>query len=274
MLEKKISFSVVPPIRHSLFITGLLTILLVFLQGCATLFPTPTKKPIPEERIKGVIFDTKAQNRKVVSFLRTGHISVRNGLWQRESNIFAAGTKDPFRIKIEITHSWGYPVFHILISGGKLEVLSFKEKRIYMGDFTPRSLSRLFPGELDPQLIWSILRGYPPLPPYHNAASSKGNQLSLMGENGKEVEKLELDPDTFLPRLAFFPQTGIQVGFSDYRKQGDIRYAKKIKIISLQNSRSLKLWEGKVIFNKNIPDEIFSIQKPPGFQKGVTPIFD
>jgi len=143
-----------------------------------------------------------------------------------------------------------------------------------MGDFTPRSLSRLFPGELDPQLIWSILRGYPPLPPYHNAASSKGNQLSLMGENGKEVEKLELDRDTFLPRIAFFPQTGIQVGFSDYRKQGDIRYAKKIKIISLQNSRSLKLWEGKVIFNKNIPDEIFSIQKPPGFQKGVTPIFD
>ncbi|MGD2125734.1 MAG: hypothetical protein PVG99_06610 [Desulfobacteraceae bacterium] len=252
--------------RHARFIDTLTVFLVItFYPGCATISPPLPRKPFSEQQLKSLIVRIQEQENRVSSFYRICRLSVEDGYWAQDVNILIAGTKDPFRIKIEITHPWGRPIVHILVIRDRLEVLSFAEKKIYEGFFTPEALSRFFPAELDDRMIWAALRGYPTLRRYDRITSLEANQMNLFNEKGEEVETIDFYPESLHPRQVTFPEDGIDLAFSGFEEDHGIRYAKEVRMAHKRGEKKLTLRNGKMAFNKVIPDQIFALDRPPGF---------
>ncbi len=244
------------------FLSSLLTCLLFLsLSGCATLYT-----PLPEGEVEIILASIQAQEREVFSFYTTGALSLRDRNWESDSHALIVGNRNPFKIKIEVTHPWGRPIVHILIDERNLQVLSFAEERLYLGAFTPKTLSRFLPGELDADLVWAVLRGYPHLLPYHGTRSMKSNQIRLIDQEGKAHQIIDLYPESKLPRTVFFPAKNIILGFSDFQQIDGIYYARQVRVEDMGGKSDLMLKNGKMVFNKTIPKEVFQLVKPPSFR--------
>jgi hypothetical protein len=244
------------------FLSSLLTCLLsLSLISCATLY-----KPLPDRDVEVILASIQAQERKVFSFYTTGGLSLRDRDWESESHVLIVGNRNPFRIKIEVTHPWGRPIVHILIDERHLQVLSFAEKRLYLGVFTPETLSKFLPGELDAHLVWAVLRGYPHLLPYHGTTSMKANQIRLLDQEGRTHEIIDLYPESKLPRMVFFPAKNISLGFSDFQQVDGIYYARQVEVEDMGGKSNLMLRNRKMVFNKTIPKAVFHLEKPPSFR--------
>ena len=256
-----------PPflLYRSLFSFFTLAFILVF-SSCASLYKSTLSKPLDTQQIKNILYTIKEQDKKVSSFYNLGNIIVKNWLWESEANILVAGTRNPFRIKIEITHAWGQPILHFLIDGGILEVLSFSDNKRYHGQFTPKALSKFIPCEFDENLIWAALRGYPSLLEFHGITSSGANQITLFDEGAGEVQRIELYPESLLPKQIFLPKNLIRLAFQDFEEDNGIYYAKEVRANDMDGRRSLIVKSRKMSFNRIIPDQIFFIEKPPNFE--------
>lgn len=244
------------------FLLSLLTcFLFLFLSSCATLY-----KPLPDRDVEVILARLQDQERKVFSFYTTGSLSLKDRNWESESHVLIVGNRNPFKIKIEVTHPWGRPIVHILIDEKNLQMLSFAEKRLYLGVFTPQTLSKFLPLELDAHLVWAVLRGYPHLLPYHGTTSMKANQIRLLGQKGRVQEIIDLYPATKLPKTVFFPAKNIGLGFSDFQQIDGIYYARQVKVKETGGKSNLMLRNRKMVFNKTIPKEVFQLVKPPSFR--------
>jgi len=245
---------------------SLLTVfLLILLSHCATIYQPPSLRPLSEQDVETILSKIQEQDSRVFSFYTSGRLTIKNWNWKSESNILIVGTRDPFKIKIEVTHPWGRPIVHILIDKTRLEVLSFPDKKLYLGTFTPRALSRFFPGDFDAHLIWAVLRGYPNLRRYHRTISLKSDQISLFNEKEKVVEVVDLYPESLLPKLVSFPEQDITLAFSDFQEDNGIYYARKVRLENVEGKRNLVLKNRKMVFNKTIPEQVFFLEKPPSF---------
>jgi hypothetical protein len=242
-------------------LSSLLTFfLLVSLSSCATIY-----KPLGDKDVEVILSRIQAQEGKVFSFYTSGGLSLQDRDWESESHVLIVGNRNPFKIKIEVTHPWGRPIVHILIDGKNLQVLSFPEKKLYLGVFTPEALSRFLPGELDAHLVWAALRGYPHLLAYHRTTSIKANQIRLFDEKGKVLEIIDLHPESRLPRMVFFPEKNIGLEFSDFQELDGIYYARKVRVEDMDGKSNLMLRNRKTVFNKTIPMQVFHLEKPPSF---------
>lgn len=242
-------------------LSALLTgFLFLSLSSCATLY-----KPIPDRDVEVILASIQAQERKVFSFYTRGGLSLKDRDWESESHVLIVGNRNPFKIKIEVTHPWGRPIVHILIDERNLQVLSFAEKRLYLGAFTPETLSKFLPGELDAHLVWAVLRGYPHLLSYQGTRSTKANQIRLLDEMGRAREIIDLYPESKLPRMVFFPAKNIGLGFSDFQQIDGIYYARQVRVEDMGGKSNLMLRNRKMVFNKTIPQEVFHLEKPPSF---------
>jgi len=233
------------------------------LSGCAPVF---FKKPLGDQELQNAVSLLKAQEEAAASFFTTGHILVKDWYWDQEANTLMAGTKTPLRLRLEITHGWGQPILHLVVVGKTFKALSYGERKLYMGDLTPGALSKFFPADLDADLIWEVLRGFPKLRPHSRMESRKADQMSFMDGRGDEMEVLDLDPDSGLPRQASFPERRLAVRYGDVQQVGGILYAREVKVTQLEGTRSLTLKNGTMVFNKPIPDDLFRIDIPPGFE--------
>ena len=234
--------------------------LFVPLSGCATLY-----KPLNEKDVEVILSRIQTQEGKVFSFYTSGALSLRDRDWESESHVLIVGNKNPFKMKIEVTHPWGGPLVHILIDERDLQVLSFPERKLYLGAFTPEALSKFLPGELDAHLVWSVLRGYPHLLAYHRTLSLKANQIRLLDEKGKVLEIINLYPESKLPRMVFFPEKNMGLGFSDFQEMDGIYFARKVKLEDMAGKSNLTLRNRKMVFNVTIPKQVFQLEKPPSF---------
>jgi hypothetical protein len=236
---------------------------LVGLSGCAPVF---FKKPLSDQELGNVASLLKTQEEAAATFFSAGHMVVKDWYWDQEANTLIAGTRTPLRLKIEITHGWGQPILHLLVVGKSFKALSYLERKLYVGDLTPGALSKFFPADLNADLIWEVLRGFPKPRAQGRMESRKADQVSLLDRNGGEVEVLDLDPESGLPRLASFPERKVAVRYGDIRKDGGILYAGEVRVTQLEGARWLTLKNGKIVFNKPIPDEIFRMEIPSGFE--------
>jgi hypothetical protein len=241
----------------------LAVVLLLTLSGCA---PVLFKKPLSDVELGNVLSLLKAQEEAANTFFTTGQMIVKDWYWDQEANTLMAGTRTPLRLRIEITHAWGQPILHLLVAGRTFKALSYGERKLYMGDLTPGSLSKFFPADLDADLIWDVVRGFPKLEHRGRVVSTKADQVNFLNQNGDEVEILDLDPESGLPRHLSFPERKVGIGYADFQQEGGILYAKEVRVKQLEGARSLTLKNGKMIFNKPIPDEIFRMEIPPGFE--------
>ncbi len=241
----------------------LAVILLITVSGCA---PLLFKKPLSDQELRNVVSLLKAQEESVDAFYTSGQMTVKDWYGDQEANTLMAGTRTPLRLRMEITHAWGQPILHLVVVGKTFKALSYGERKLYIGDLNPGALSKFFPADLDADLIWEVLRGFPKLRPHGRMESRKADQVSLLDRNGDEMEILELDPESGLPRRVSFPERKVAVGYADFQQEDGILYAKEVRVTQLEGSRNLTLKNGKMVFNKPIPDEIFRMEIPPGFE--------
>jgi hypothetical protein len=235
----------------------------VTLSGCA---PVLFKKPLSDQELGKALSLLKAQEEAADTFFTTGQMVVKDWYWDQDADTLVAGTRVPLRLRIEITHAWGQPILHLLVVGKTFKALSYGERKLYMGDLTPGALSKFFPADLDAPLIWDVLRGFPKLQQDGRVESTKADQVNVLNRHGNEVEILELDPESGLPRQLSFPERKLGIGYADFQREGGILYAKEVRVRQLEGTRSLTLKNGKMIFNKPIPEEIFRMEIPPGFE--------
>ena len=246
---------------------ALIIIIALFPFGCAGV-----KRPVPQEplgiyEVERLIIDLRDQQEKVSSFFASGSVLVKGWIWKSEADILIAGVRDPFKIKIEITHPWGSPIFHLLIDEERVEALSFSERRIYSGDLTPEALAGFLPGTLcDRDLIWSVLRGFPLIERYHKAESTKKDEIKLLNKEGGDIETIRLSSESLLPEIVIFPEKSLELLFSGFKEDSGIYYAEEVTVNNIEGAKDLVLKINKMVVNNNIPDEIFTLEKPPTFE--------
>jgi hypothetical protein len=236
----------------------------LFLSHCATL--PPTHRPLRDEEIATVISSLRRQQEKVTSFYALGSVSVKKGLWESEADILVIGEKKPLALKIEITHPWGQPILHILINKGRIEAFSYPEKKLYVGVFSPQAVSRFIPGKLDPTLVWALMRGYPPVRDHARAVATAYGQILLLDRQGKEVERIGLQRENLDPFTVTFPENGIRLELTEIQEQKSIRFARRFTLESMEDKRDMIVLTKKVVFNRPIPNGVFSIKKPPPYE--------
>lgn len=218
-----------------------------------------------ERQVEEALSRLHEQEGKVSSFYARGNLLMKNWYAEEESGIVIAGSRDPFRIKIEVTHGWGRPILHVLIDRGKLEVLSFQESMLYVGDFTPEALSRFLPGPLSPDLIWSALRGYPTVSPHSKVLSPEADRIDLYGAGDEKVETIQFGRETRHPERVVLPRQQVALSFSDFVEIDGVVYARGVEVDHKKSRGKLLLKNEKALFNRPVPDEVFALEKPPGF---------
>jgi hypothetical protein len=224
-------------------------------------------RPLDTLTANAVLNDIQDQAARVSTFYSIGTITVKDWKWDTDADMLIIGQKKPFKIKIEITHPWKGPVLHILIDDDTLEVLSFSDKKLYVGPFTAESLSKFIPGSFsDAGLIWSALRAYPHLQDHHKTALYEENMINLLSEDNREIETISLQPESLYPERAVFPDHGLDLTFSTFREIEDIRYAEDVRVKNINSKRDLLLKNKKMVFNQPIPEKIFTILRLPNYE--------
>jgi len=244
-----------------------ISLLVLFLfQSCA---PVPVKPPPPpfgHQEIDRIVSGFKEQERRVYTFFSSGRLTIEAKGSESGSNILIVGSKNPFKLKIELTHAWGRPLLHILIHENKMYVISFPEKRYYHGRLGTLGSFRFFPARLDPDQVWALLRAYPALKQHRQAVSLKGNQITLLNGKAEPVQVVDVYSESSLPRLVSFPEQGIKVSFSDFGSNSGLKYARKIRLVDPKTETILALKLKQTVFNKILPESIFKLEKPKGFE--------
>jgi len=236
---------------------------LFLLQNCALISTKPPAVPFTPQNITHIVSNFKEQERQVLSFYSSGRLILKKDISESESNILIVGTRDPFKIKIETTHPWGRPLLHFLVSETRFQILSFPEKKYYLGNFCQ---TKFFPVRLTPTQVWSLLRGYPILRKYNRAVSFKGNQITFFDMKDKIVQIIDFYPQSKLPRQVSFPGQKIRIAFSNYKNENGICYASNIRLSDPEVGIVLALELKQAAFNKTIPKTIFDLKIPRDFK--------
>jgi len=241
---------------------------LFLLPGCS-LYKKPVIKLSPSDPVSvDIISFLAGQENKVFQFYANGKITIKGWVLGQSASIFIAGKKNPLRIKIEITHSWGKPVLYFLIKNDQLEVLDFNDKKIYSGKFSSESLSRFFPGKgYNKEIIWGILRGYPAFNSLDQWGLITPNRIKLINKNASVMSEVELSPDMKNPKKISHLIKGMNIVFTDFSKTNNTHYAKKVTLEDVSSGKDLILIKNRVVFNKKIPEEVFIMELPKNFER-------
>ena len=235
-------------------------------QCCAPVSVQHPSRPFDLQKISDFISMSREQERRVHALFSSGRLTIKGNGSETELNALTAGVRDSGKIKIEITHPWGHPFLHILLNEKRFQILSFREKRYYSGSLGSFDPSRLFPGILDPDLIWTFVRGYPVIRKNNRVVSLKENQTTLLNANGEFVQVIDFHPQNGTPCAVFFPGQDVKITFSDLKYEDGIYYAGKVGLNDPQTGSLLTFDLKQVVFNKAIPKEIFQLEKPVGFK--------
>lgn len=240
--------------------------LLLLLSGCAYFAAAPLSPPLGRQEIDRVVKAFEEQERAVETLFSSAALLFEVQGFQSEATVLVVARRNPSTIKIEITHPWGQPLLHILMKGPNLDIISFSEKRHYHGHLGSPDLRRLIPLPLNPELLWSLARAYPVLPPYHRARSMKGDQISLINKQNADIQVIDLYPDTFLPRRVRFCQEEAYMSFSGFQNRDGMLYAKEISLRDHEGATRMTLEIRQMISNSPLPKAIFEQGTPQGFE--------
>ena len=241
-------------------------LLLLLLSCCARVAIPPPSPPLAPQSIKGVVSAIKKQGVMVRTLVSSGTLTLDIKGSESDTAVLIVATRDPSKIKIEITHTWGRPLLHILINGSSLDILSFTDKRVYSGRLGTTGLSGLIPVPLSPELVRTLARAYPVLLDHNLALSVNENQMIFLNQSDEMIQIVDLYPESDLPHRVSFCQQNTEVIFSDFQNSRGIRYAKEIEMNSPEKNARLALEIKQITFNKPVPDAIFQLETPRDFE--------
>ena len=253
--------------RHGRIAASLAACALLFASGCATIERRLFERPFDPDAVAILKADLEEQRDRVRSFFSAGRLQVKG--WQGrdvEADVFSAWTASPRRIKIELTHPWGQPLLHLLVDGEVFRLLSFGERKLYTGPFTGRTLSDVLPGEMDTDLIQDLLRSYPVVAPGLRALSEEPHQISFYSAKGEERRTIKFDRHTHRPAEVILPSRNIRLVFGDLHTAEGLHFAREAALVHVLGGRRLVHKVETMVFNRTIPDPVFMLQAPPGFE--------
>ena len=260
--------------KHSAHIECIKTIyvsintLFIFMlvSGCASIPPSSSIAPPDQAKLKKIIENISQNTTPVSTFISSGRVTSKNWAWGSEAKTMIVGQREPLQLKIELTHSWGRPILHILIKEENIEVLSFFEDRLYRGIYSPESLSKFIQVSPEIDQLWSILRGYPEVKPYDSLKVKDHDHLVLIDQTGKEQEEIGFDLESFKISSILFPGSDLKISFSEYSTEEGISYASKIGVNIERTGKTFILTHETMVFNREIPTKIFELRIPPDFE--------
>ena len=241
--------------------------LFLLLSACASLEPVPFYGPEGQETLSQVLAAMEVQEERVHTFYGSALLEARKWYGMSEAKVVMVGSRNPFRLKMEVNHAWGKPVAHILVDRGRVEILSFQERKLYRGTSATKALSLFFPGKISEDLVWSVLRGYPSLSPYRAVPAREKGRFILMDGQSRVTGNFSIVADDHLwPSTVYFSDEGLRLVFSQYHTLDGIDYADEVRLEAKTAGGALILKEKKMVFNRPVPPDVFSIQKPVGFE--------
>jgi len=248
------------------FLSSLSIFLLALVLGCAHLVSFPPAEPFSQQESDRLISNLRDQEEKISSFQGFGTLMFKKGEEEIEANLFAIGS-NPYKIRLEITHTWGRPLLHIVGDERNVSVLSLTDKKFFRG--TPHSLDikQFFLCGLGMDLIWKIFSGSVPiLSASGGAVSLKPHEISLYNKQGEVEEIVSFSPRTLLPRSIYFPKKGFSILFSEF-EEGDLGpHPLKIKVLKEDEDHLAVIRYKSLTLNKPVPEEIFQLNPPTNFE--------
>jgi len=234
--------------------------------GCSKLRQPLKTKPFFQKDASKILLSLKEQNKEINSFQGVGRISFEGEEGELESNLFIVG-KRPFKTRIEVTHLWGKPLFHIVIDGKNISVLSLIEKKFFRGHRGSLNIDQLFLLELDPNSIWDILAGRAPvLDEVKRAVRFESNKISLLNSNSEVIEIIRFSSNPVIPKSVYFPMKETTITLSKFRKMNSGYSALLIEIIEEKRNRLIKIEYKNFEVNRPVPDDVFVLKPLPGFK--------
>ncbi len=242
-------------------------LILALISGCAAL--RPARPPLSPSEVETVLHRLTTQNERVTTFYSMGSVSLRQWVVEsEEADILVVGSRDPLRIKVEITHSWGAPVLHILVDRERFEAFSYPDKVFYTGPATPGVLNRFLPSPPDLDHMWALLRGYPDLPEPASVRSEEGPRVACGPDcPGGASWSLKLHADTLEPERLAFPDSRLQVAFDDIRTADGIRFAGVVRFLPQDRSGQVVIRNRRMVFNREIPDAVYTLKTPGPYRE-------
>lgn len=237
----------------------------MLLLGCAPLVPSPPYAPFTQTETAQLISNLRAEGRRISSFHGAGRLRYRDREEESELNLLAAGGR-PFKVRIEISHPWGRPLFFIVLDGDNTSVLSLVDHKFFKGQSNRLPMDLFFLLRLDLDSIWQILSGNVPVLPHSKAASLKPYEVTLYNGEGEVTQIISFFPRSLLPRSVFFPYEGITIMLSDFKQDDFGPRPLKIEIARKDTNQSVQIRYKDLTRNKPIPEEVFSLDPPPGFE--------
>lgn len=240
--------------------------MLILASGCAHILRLPSHKPFSEKEINHLISHLKGGQEGISSFQGIGRLRYKDG--NKESvglDLFIVGSR-PHRIRLEVTHSWGRPLFHIVVDGKNISALSLTDNKFFHGPLTSSNIRRFFKFELESELVWEVFAGVAPILPYVRADSLKAREIMLYDMQNEVVEAISFSGEGILPRSVSFPKKGFSVILSKFKEDGSRSYPLNVKIVSRDKNRSLDIRYKNLKFNRIVPEEVFQLDPPPDFE--------
>jgi hypothetical protein len=247
-------------------------------ESCSPLTFKPPAPPLDEETVRSIVSAFAKQEKAAKTLFFSGSVTIKDRRSENSAQILMiADVKNcPFeknraflpcgRIKIEITHTWGKSLLHLLVNGQRLEILNFNEKRFYQGTLKSSQIASLLPIPLNRAIIWSMARAFPALLAYSRATSQKEGEITLADASGAVVQVFHLYSGEPLPLRVLFTKENAEMVFSDYDEEDGILYAKKMRFHSLTQEISLAIEIDQMKFNVQIPETVFEMVPPHDFQ--------
>ena len=103
---------------------------------------------------------------------------------------------------------------------------------------------------------------------YSCAVSREGGSEVLQHKDSDEkaVEHIKFSPEKKGIESISLSSRSLNMKFHDFRNKGDIYYAEKTVLKGTEINRDMTIIRKDIIFNTNIPDEIFTLKKPRSFE--------
>jgi hypothetical protein len=247
------------------FFSYLTLLVLFFLFGCAPLVPYPPTPPFSQKEAARLIASLKTQGDEVTSFQGIGKVWFKDGEQESEANLLAVGSR-PLKMRLEISHPWGRPLFFVVTDNKHTQVVSFVEKKVFRGEWSRLSLRPFSLLTLDMDSLWTVLSGSVPILSHASAASVKQHEIRLLDAEEEVLEIIAFFPDSRLPRSAYFPDKEITIVFSEYEHSDWGLKPSSIVIMSDVHNKSAEIRYKQLRINRSVPEEIFRLALPPGFE--------
>jgi len=247
-------------------LSSLSVFLLTLLLGCASLSTLPPAKPFSQQDTNRLISNLQDQGEKVSSFQGVGKLHLKKGEEEIEANLFAIGS-NPYKIRLEITHSWGKPLLYIVADEKSISVLSLTDKKFFRGPPHSLDIKQFFLYGLDLDLAWKIFSGSVPiLSGSGRTVSLKPHEISLYNKQGEIMETISFSSKTLLPRSICFPKKGFSILYSEF-EEGDLGpHPLKIKVLKENEDQLIVIRYKSLTLNKPVPEEIFELNPPSNFE--------